>query len=241
MTVKQKAVLLRANRRLRELEKHYYSRASPAVSAVTSRLKDIYGSKNLPNLVGFYSDNLPKIKQTLLLEEARRFLKMSTSTVEGVQRAFKNRDEGIREKMANLNDEGLSAYYSIAELYSSDINTYSLASDIVYQDIAYMLLENPNKNYYIELALQVNIKMLQEGLLTTSDAANTLEWESNFIEKLLTNPQDISKIEKESSNLYKLYGDNMLDGLKQLDIDIEQRKEELEEEKKKREYYFKWH
>lgn len=240
MTVRQKATLSRANRRLRELEKHYYSRASPAVSAVTQRLKDLYGYKNLPKSVGFYPDNLPKIKQTLLLEEARRFLRMSTSSVEGMQKAFKNRDEGVRQKMANLDDEGLSAYYSIAELYSSDIKTYSLASDVVYQDIAYILLENPIKEYYIKLALQVNIKMLKEGLLTTSDAANTLEWEANFIEKLLTNPQSINKVEKESSNLYKLYGDNILDGLKQIDIDLEERKEKLEEEKNERTYHFKW-
>lgn len=224
ITREQLDILKQANNRLRELEKNAFARASPAANAVINRLSVIYGD-NKPDEVEFNVDNLSSAKKAQVIAEARKFLKMSSSTVEGTQVAINNRDIALAERwdlirkdsFGNyimdekgnyvIDNERFTSYQDIAELYSSDISTYNLGSAIAYDVISTSITDGV---YYdvIKITLEIAIKAVSEKyMLDVAEVSTRLGSEIDVIEKAMEylTMNNVIEWESETNFIEKYY------------------------------------
>lgn len=245
----QMKVINEANMRLRNLEKMGLARASPAAEAVINRISDIYGNKR-PKEVKFMVKNLSPIKQKQMVAEARKFLKMATSTVEGTQEALKRRDEALMEHF-ELDKSSLKSYYDIAELFSSDIKTYSLTSDVIYSTISIFSDITDFNTDYMKVALEIAIKAAKETNTTKADIAHLLSSETTLLSEYFSYSYDMEDEDDVSylKNLFsgslteKVYGKDIktvVDELNNLLSHVDDRRKAREEEKQDTEFRLHW-
>lgn len=202
ITREQLDILKQANNRLRELEKNAFARASPAANSVITRLAVIYGDDK-PTEVEFNVENLSSAKKARIIAEARKFLKMSTSTVEGTQVAINNRDIALAERwdlieqdsfgnfMMDENGnyiidrEKFTAYQDIAELYSSDISTYNLGSAVAYDVISNSITDGVDEDV-IKTTFEIAVKAVSKNhVLDVAEVSTRLGSEIDVIEKAM--------------------------------------------------------
>lgn len=214
ITREQLDILKQANNRLRELEKNAFARASPAANAVITRLAVIYGD-NRPSEVEFNVENLSSGKKAQIIAEARKFLKMSSSTVEGTQTAINNRDIALAERwdlierdsfgnfMTDENGnyiidrEKFTAYQDIAELYSSDISTYNLGSAVAYDVISTSITDGVDEDI-IKTTLEIAVKAVsKKHVLDVAEVSTRLGSEIDVIEKAMDYLNFNNKVEWE--------------------------------------------
>lgn len=224
ITREQLDILKQANNRLRELEKNAFARASPAANAVINRLSVIYGD-NKPDEVEFNVDNLSSAKKAQVIAEARKFLKMSSSTVEGTQVAINNRDIALAERwdlirkdsFGNyimdekgnyvIDNERFTSYRDIAELYSSDISTYNLGSAIAYDVISTSITDGVDYDV-IKITLEIAIKAVSEKyMLDVAEVSTRLGSEIDVIEKAMEylTMNNVIEWESETNFIEKYY------------------------------------
>lgn len=224
ITREQLDILKQANNRLRELEKNAFARASPAANAVINRLSVIYGD-NKPDEVEFNVDNLSSAKKAQVIAEARKFLKMSSSTVEGTQVAINNRDIALAERwdlirkdsFGNyimdekgnyvIDNERFTSYRDIAELYSSDISTYNLGSAIAYDVISTSITDGVDYDV-IKITFEIAIKAVSEKyMLDVAEVSTRLGSEIDVIEKAMEylTMNNVIEWESETNFIEKYY------------------------------------
>lgn len=224
ITREQLDILKQANNRLKELEKNAFARASPAANAVINRLSVIYGD-NKPDEVEFNVDNLSSAKKAQVIAEARKFLKMSTSTVEGTQVAINNRDIALAERwdlirkdsFGNyimdekgnyvIDNERFTSYQDIAELYSSDISTYNLGSAIAYDVISTSITDGVDYDV-IKTTLEIAIKAVsKKHVLDVAEVSTRLGSEIDVIEKAMEylTMNNVIEWESETNFIEKYY------------------------------------
>lgn len=266
ITKEQLDVIKQANNRLRKLEKSAFARASPAAKSVINRLSQIYGD-NKPDEVSFYLDNtMNKVQKSQIISEARKFIKMSTSTVEGTQKAMDYRDRRLAETWNFLekDDEGnyitdeegnyvidesrLSTYQDIAELYSSDIINYNLGSKEMYEVISNTVNRGLDPDI-IKITLEIALdKSYNEGYeqIEKGEITSRLNSELDFVSKALDYldyQEDYDKLSEDFRySISELrYGtlDNALQQIDYFRSHLNSRREAVDE-KKRGNFKFKW-
>lgn len=262
-------IIKQANNRLRKLEENAFARASPAAEAVINRLSQIYGD-NKPNEVSFYLDNdMDKAKKAQVISEARKFIKMSTSTVEGTQEAINNRDRELantwdflvknsdgsymidEEGNYVIDNERLSDYQDIAELYSSDIKTYSLGSKDTYEVISNAVNRGVDIDI-VKVALEIALDSSDYEDIEKGEITSRLNSEIDFVSKafdFLDSSDDLQKehydeLEKDyfRFSIAELKYENLDDALEQIDYfrsHLNERREAVDK-KKRGNFKFKW-